>query len=63
MTENCSPNTRAATANAAVTRGEDGIVRIELAQFLGSTREAIIIHNGEHYRLRITSNGKLILTK
>ena len=26
-------------------------------------QEILISHNGEHYRLRITKNGKLILTK
>ena len=26
-------------------------------------QELLINHNGEHYRLRITKNGKLILTK
>jgi hypothetical protein len=26
-------------------------------------QEILINHNGEHYRLRITKNGKLILTK
>lgn len=26
-------------------------------------QEILIGHNGEHYRLRITKNGKLILTK
>ena len=30
--------------------------------FQGS-QEVLIAHNGEHYRLRITKNGKLILTK
>lgn len=30
--------------------------------FQGS-QEILISHNGEHYRLRITKNGKLILTK
>lgn len=30
--------------------------------FQGS-QEVLISHNGEHYRLRITRNGKLILTK
>jgi hemin uptake protein HemP len=29
----------------------------------GSHQEVLISHNGEHYRLRITKNGKLILTK
>jgi len=30
--------------------------------FQGS-QEILISHKGEHYRLRITKNGKLILTK
>jgi hemin uptake protein HemP len=30
---------------------------------LGKARELIICHAGEDYRLRITSKGKLILTK
>lgn len=32
------------------------------ALFQGN-QEILISHNGEHYRLRITKNGKLILTK
>ena len=32
-------------------------------QLLGGTREVIIQHGGEQYRLRVTSAGKLILTK
>jgi hemin uptake protein HemP len=38
-------------------------LRIELAELLGGRREAIIVHNGADYRLRVTANGKLILTK
>lgn len=30
---------------------------------VGSANVAIIEHAGEEYRLRVTSNGKLILTK
>ncbi len=26
------------------------------------TRELVIVHNGREYRLRVTQNGKLILT-
>lgn len=33
------------------------------SELLGNAREAIIEHGGEEYRLRITSNQKLILTK
>lgn len=40
-----------------------GTPRIPIESLLGDAREAIIVHNGEDYRLRITSNGKLILTK
>jgi hemin uptake protein HemP len=30
---------------------------------LAGEREAILEHDGQDYRLRITANGKLILTK
>ena len=29
---------------------------------LGSAKELLIVHNGREYRLRLTQNGKLILT-
>ena len=38
-------------------------VRVQVSQILGGGREAILEHDGQDYRLRITSNGKLILTK
>ena len=36
---------------------------IPSAELFGSSQEIIIIHAGEQYRLRITANNKLILTK
>lgn len=39
------------------------IRRWALADLLGECREAIIEHGGETYRLRLTANKKLILTK
>lgn len=36
---------------------------LQLSDLLAGGREAIIVHGGEHYRLRVTANGKLILTK
>ena len=33
------------------------------AELLGGFRERTIIHNGQHYLLRITANNKLILTR
>ena len=36
---------------------------IDARDLLGEAREATIVHEGERYRLRITANNKLILTK
>jgi hemin uptake protein HemP len=36
--------------------------RIGSQELLGSRRELVIVHNGREYRLRLTQNGKLILT-
>jgi len=33
------------------------------SELLGTAREIIIEHGGSEYRLRVTSNDKLILTK
>lgn len=37
--------------------------RLRSSELLSGSREAIIEHGAEQYRLRLTSNGKLILTK
>lgn len=37
--------------------------RINSGELFGAVRELVIEHVGEEYRLRITSQGKLILTK
>ena len=37
--------------------------RVRLADLLRGNREAVIEHNGQDYRLRLTASGKLILTK
>lgn len=36
---------------------------IKSVELFGTQHEILIIHAGEQYRLRITSNNKLILTK
>jgi hemin uptake protein HemP len=36
--------------------------RVTSAALLGQRRELVIVHNGREYRLRLTQNGKLILT-
>ena len=35
----------------------------DVRELLGGGKEVIIVHVGERYRLRITANDKLILTK
>jgi len=37
--------------------------KIALSDLLEGRREAVLLHDGAEYRLRLTSNGKLILTK
>jgi hemin uptake protein HemP len=60
MTSKRSDGAPSGTAGAP---RSEGPIRIELAELLGGRREAIIVHNGADYRLRVTANGKLILTK
>lgn len=36
--------------------------KVKSEALLGSARELVITHNGRDYRLRVTQNGKLILT-
>ena len=36
--------------------------KIASEALLGERRELVIVHNGREYRLRVTQNGKLILT-
>jgi hemin uptake protein HemP len=37
-------------------------LKVASESLLGPRRELVITHNGREYRLRITQNGKLILT-
>jgi hemin uptake protein HemP len=46
----------------AKSMSETAIRRINSAELLGSKGELIIQHDGREYRLRLTQNGKLILT-
>jgi hemin uptake protein HemP len=39
------------------------VKRVAVRDLLGGGREAVLLHDGDEYRLRLTSNGKLILTK
>lgn len=37
--------------------------RVPIEDLLRGRREVVIVHKGEEYLLRVTRNGKLILTK
>ena len=39
------------------------VKRIAVSELLNGGREVVLLHDGDEYRLRLTSNGKLILTK
>jgi hemin uptake protein HemP len=52
-----------ATSTKSPQGGErHGPNRIASEALLGPHREVVIVHNGREYRLRLTQNGKLILT-
>ncbi len=51
------------TPSANEARQVPKTVRMRVSDLLADAREAILEHNGQEYRLRITANGKLILTK
>ena len=38
------------------------VKKVPSQALLGEAGEIVIVHNGREYRLRITQNGKLILT-
>jgi hemin uptake protein HemP len=42
---------------------QSAIPRISASTLLASSREIILVHKEQEYRLRITSNDKLLLTK
>jgi len=50
------------TPNSLSDKGPS-VPRIDASTLLASSREIILVHNEQEYRLRITSNDKLILTK
>ena len=39
-----------------------GPARVSSQTLLGAARELVIVHGAREYRLRLTQNGKLILT-
>ena len=61
---NAENDSRSATPSTADAQAEQlRPVRVIVSELLAGGREAILVHDGQDYRLRITANGKLILTK
>ena len=48
---------------ASLGKVADQLARWNSEQLLAGKRESVIEHNGVEYRLRLTGQGKLILTK
>ena len=42
--------------------GQWPATRVSSETLLGDRKELVILHNGREYRLRLTQNGRLILT-
>ena len=53
----------ASASDSDSSEGPEGIRRVSSAALLEGDKELVIDHGGVRYRLRCTSNGKLILTK
>lgn len=49
-------------APKAVAAKHEPLRKVSSEALLGNDRELLILHNGREYRLRLTQNGKLILT-
>ena len=49
--------------HTAVTPSFAAVPRIDINDLLGDSRELILVHGNAEYRLRLTRNDKLILTK
>ena len=49
-------------ANPTLQRPVANPKRVTSESLLGSDKELVIVHAGREYRLRLTQNGKLILT-
>jgi len=57
-----SPPSLAPQSGSSIASDRGGVRRIDVRELLGDRRELLIVHAGREYRLRVTSNGKLILT-
>ena len=58
-----TPETYGATSSTAAPRNtRPAMRRVSSGELFGAATELVIVHGQREYRLRVTSNGKLILT-
>jgi hemin uptake protein HemP len=60
--KNTADMNRIKQAHSQQTSGSDSPARVSSRALLGGRSELLIEHDGREYRLRLTQNGKLILT-
>jgi len=56
------PGTDPTPLDVATPSTETAVRRVSSSELLGPRGELLIQHDGREYRLRLTQNGKLILT-
>lgn len=57
------PDAEARNNEPAAMAPQGQMPRWRVTELMGGGREAVLEHDGQDYHLRVTSNGKLILTK
>jgi len=63
ITERTTAQEAAEQAPEPVSTQTAPVLRVNTEQLLGASRQLLIEHRGETYRLSVTRSGKLILTK
>jgi hemin uptake protein HemP len=63
MAQHDKTDSKTGAGDAQAIPSRNGPRRIATKDLLGADREIILDHEGAEYHLRITSNGRLILTK
>ncbi len=58
-----APRRERGSARTPAPRAAESPLRFKVSELLRGGREAILEHEGQEYRLRITANRKLILMK
>jgi hemin uptake protein HemP len=63
MAQHDKTDSKKGASDADSVPSHSGLRRIATKDLFGADREIILEHEGAEYHLRVTSNGRLILTK